>query len=219
MFRFFVSASAAALLLSTAGAVFASDTDMTGTVKSVDLSSRHITLANGERFSVDEQVPLGGFMPGDHVVVNWVRTGDTMQAVSVSPAGGLGVNGVVKSTDIAAKTLTLENGQTFHLADGVSVGGLNPRDRVTVTWDKVGAMVEARSVSPLRQRDIMGTVKTVDVTAKTIALEDGTTYTVAEGVPLMGYKSGDHVTIIWDQVGGERQALDLMPSDEMSGNG
>ncbi|WP_347313216.1 DUF1344 domain-containing protein [Defluviimonas sp. SAOS-178_SWC] len=220
MFRTFLSASAAALLLSTAGIAFASDMDTTGTIKSLDAAARHVALTNGMEFSVPETVHFEGVRPGDVVVINWSQTGQKRQALSISPAGGMAATGVVKAESVEGKTLTLENGVTYSLADGVTAGGLKPGDRVMVTWDKVGTTFQALSVSPLTHEDVTAAVKSVSVEGKTITLADGTSYTVADGVPLGGYKPGDLVTVIWDQNGGGgRQALDIMPTDDMGGKG
>ena len=146
MFRNLIPGTAAALLLSSA-AVFAADTDMVGTVKSVDPAARQLMLTNGQDFTVAKEIAIDGFKPGDVVSVSWVKTGSAMQAVAISPTGGVAIRGEVKSADQATKSLILTNGDKFALATGVSVEGFNPGDKVLVTWDNLGSGMKALSVS------------------------------------------------------------------------
>ena len=54
-----------------------------------------------------------------------------------------------------------------------------------------------------------GKIQAVDETTRTITLEDGTTYTVAEGVSLEGLESGKEVTVSFDEEGGQNVAKEI----------
>jgi Cu/Ag efflux protein CusF len=57
-----------------------------------------------------------------------------------------------------------------------------------------------------------GKIQTVDPTARTIQLEDGTMYTVAEGVALDTLKPGTEVTVSFEEKDGTKNATDVKPA-------
>ncbi len=67
-------------------------------------------------------------------------------AVSVANAADL--TGTIKSIDTAAKTITLDNGQTFQLGTGVQASTLKVGEKVKVTYTGSGASMQATAVAP-----------------------------------------------------------------------
>lgn len=64
-----------------------------------------------------------------------------------------------------------------------------------------------------------GTIKSVDPTAGTVILQNGTVYTFNETKDrynmLSGYKPGDAVTIVWEEKEGDKHlATEMSPADE-----
>jgi Cu/Ag efflux protein CusF len=58
-----------------------------------------------------------------------------------------------------------------------------------------------------------GTVGSVDPAAGIIILEDGTTYTVAEGVSVEGLQPGDTVTVSFEVQGDKNMATDVAKAE------
>ena len=54
--------------------------------------------------------------------------------------------GVIKSIDAKAMTLTLDNGMVYHLAKTIQVAALKAGEKVKITWEKVGAANDASIV-------------------------------------------------------------------------
>jgi Cu/Ag efflux protein CusF len=57
-----------------------------------------------------------------------------------------------------------------------------------------------------------GKIQAVDPAARTIQLEDGTVYTVAEGVALDTLKPGTEVTVSFEEKNGAKTATDVKPA-------
>jgi Cu/Ag efflux protein CusF len=57
-----------------------------------------------------------------------------------------------------------------------------------------------------------GKIQVVDPAARTIQLEDGTMYTVAEGVALDTLKPGTEVTVSFEEKDGAKTATDVKPA-------
>jgi Cu/Ag efflux protein CusF len=57
-----------------------------------------------------------------------------------------------------------------------------------------------------------GKIQTVDPTARTIQLEDGTMYTVAEGVALDALQPGTEVTVSFEEKDGKKTATEVKPA-------
>ena len=57
-----------------------------------------------------------------------------------------------------------------------------------------------------------GKVQTVDPATRTIQLDDGTMYTVAEGVALDTLKPGTEVTVSFEEKNGQKTATDVKPA-------
>lgn len=51
--------------------------------------------------------------------------------------------------------------------------------------------------------DAVGIVQSVDPAARTIVLDNGNTYTVAEDIALEGLKPGDEVMVSYEETGGK----------------
>jgi hypothetical protein len=57
-----------------------------------------------------------------------------------------------------------------------------------------------------------GKIQSVDATAKTITLEDGTTYTLAEGVMVDTLQPGTEVTVSFEEKDGTKTASAVTPA-------
>lgn len=60
--------------------------------------------------------------------------------------------------------------------------------------------------------EVTGTVLEIDEMAQTITLEDGATYTAAEGVILEGLEPGEEVTVSFEEEDGENVATSIRPA-------
>ena len=60
--------------------------------------------------------------------------------------------------------------------------------------------------------DAKGKIQAVDPAAKTITLEDGTTYTLAEGVVVEGLQPGTEVTVSFEEKDGTKTASAVTPA-------
>ena len=56
-----------------------------------------------------------------------------------------------------------------------------------------------------------GKIQTVDPATRIIQLDDGTMYTVAEGVALDSLKPGTEVTVSFEEKNGQKTATDVKP--------
>jgi Cu/Ag efflux protein CusF len=59
-----------------------------------------------------------------------------------------------------------------------------------------------------------GKIQSVDPTARTVILEDGTTFTVGEGVAIEGLQPGTEVTVMYDVTDGKNTATAITPAQQ-----
>ncbi len=69
---------------------------------------------------------------------------------SLAFAATQSATGSIKSIDTGARTLTLEDGTTYHLAAHVKEKGLKTGEKVQVTWDMKNGKHEATKVSVVK---------------------------------------------------------------------
>lgn len=60
--------------------------------------------------------------------------------------------------------------------------------------------------------EAMGTLQEINQETRTIVMDDGTTYTVAEGVSLEGFEPGKQVTVSFEEQGGQKVANEIKPA-------
>ncbi len=58
-----------------------------------------------------------------------------------------------------------------------------------------------------------GKIATVDPAAGSITLEDGTTFTIGEGVSMEGLEPGTEVTVSYEEQDGQKVATEVAPSN------
>jgi Cu/Ag efflux protein CusF len=58
-----------------------------------------------------------------------------------------------------------------------------------------------------------GTIESVDPSSRTLMLDDGVTYQLAEAVDAEGLKTGDKVTVTYDQSGGKIVVSAVAPAN------
>ena len=56
--------------------------------------------------------------------------------------------GKIKSVDLMTHVITLENGSTYKVAQGVNINGMKAGEKVTVTTSGIGGTVEASAITP-----------------------------------------------------------------------
>ena len=70
----------------------------------------------------------------------------SLGASSFAMAAVSTAEGLIKSIDAKAMTLTLDGGKVYHLAKAIDISKLKAGAKVKITWDKVGTMDEASAV-------------------------------------------------------------------------
>ena len=69
------------------------------------------------------------------------------------------------------------------------------------------------SVAVAQAEEAGGKIAAVDPSAGTIVLEDGTTFTIAEGVSMEGLQPGTEVKVSFEEQDGQLIASEVMPSN------
>ncbi len=67
-----------------------------------------------------------------------------LAAVSVASAATM--NGTIKSIDVTAKTVTLDNGETLTLGAQVDASALKPGEKVKITYSGSGSSMKATAI-------------------------------------------------------------------------
>lgn len=69
------------------------------------------------------------------------------------------------------------------------------------------------SIAVAQADEVAGKVALVEPNAGTITLEDGTTYTIGEGVSMEGLEPGTEVTVSFEEMDGQLVATEVAPSN------
>lgn len=69
------------------------------------------------------------------------------------------------------------------------------------------------AVGTANAEEAKGIIKQLDATAAMLVLEDGTQFTLAEGIDLEGIKAGDEVTVAYEMKDGQKVAKDLTKAE------
>jgi Cu/Ag efflux protein CusF len=56
--------------------------------------------------------------------------------------------GTIKSVDLMQHVVTLENGSTYKIADGVNIKRMKAGEKVTLTYSAFGGSIEASRITP-----------------------------------------------------------------------
>lgn len=81
--RILASAFIVSILASTSMALAA---DATGVIKNLDMTKDMVTLNNGSSYVAPKNVKLSAFKVGEKVTVNYDKSGDKMDIVTIKPA-------------------------------------------------------------------------------------------------------------------------------------
>jgi hypothetical protein len=73
------------------------------------------------------------------------------------------------------------------------------------------ALAFALSIGVAQADEAAGKVATVD--SQTLILEDGTTFTISEGVSIEGLEPGTEVTVSYEEQDGQMVATEVAPSN------
>lgn len=82
-------------------------------------------------------------------------------------------------------------------------------NRILVALSAVGFMVAAGAALA---EDAKGKIQAVDPAARTLQLEDGTIFTVAEGVAMDALQPGTEVTVSFEEKDGQKEAMAVTPA-------
>lgn len=75
------------------------------------------------------------------------------------------------------------------------------------------ALAFVLSIAVAQADEVAGKVALVEPNAGTITLEDGTTYTIGEGVSMEGLEPGTEVTVSFEEMDGQLVATEVAPSN------
>ena len=70
----------------------------------------------------------------------------------------------------------------------------------------------AASAAMAASSDVKSTIKSMDQTAHSVTLADGTTYALPKDFKTGGFKVGDKVMLTWEMEGTVHQALSMAPA-------
>jgi Cu/Ag efflux protein CusF len=74
------------------------------------------------------------------------------------------------------------------------------------------AALLAASTFAAMATEATGAIKSIDMTARTVTLEDGKVYVLPTGFDTASIKVGDKVKINFDEAGGKMTATEVMPA-------
>ena len=77
----------------------------------------------------------------------------------------------------------------------------------------LAALAFAFSISVAHADQASGKIATFDPSSSTLVLEDGTTFTVTEGLPMEGLQPGTEVTVSFEEQGGQLIATEVAPAN------
>lgn len=194
------------------GFAFADETF--GTIKSVDNTAKTVTLSDGVTYQLNEGTArypmLDGYLAGDKVVLAWA--GSKHEVSAIAPDFTHGMNGDVKSVDLAKKSVTFADGDVYTFdaktGAGIDLKRYKAGEEVTVIAPKTGETHAARAISGHSKMDETGKVKAIDESQRLVTLEDGNVYSFlgqdGEQVKLTEFKAGEMVKIDAVSVGNNR---------------
>lgn len=131
---------------------FAQADVIVGKAKSIDHGTKTVTLEDGSAYKLGNNAEhrgiLSGYLAGDAVKI--VTEGDTKHVITMGPDLSHAVSGKVKSVDVAAQSVTLENGviYKFTSADKAALDGYRVGDRVKIMAHQVGTTHWGETISP-----------------------------------------------------------------------
>jgi len=167
-----------------------------GTIKSLDPTNRMITLDDGTTYMAGEKANFDALKQGSIVRLSCDQTTDAMSNCSVSSAA----MGKIKAADPAARTITLEDGTVYAVPSDMDLNRFQTGTDVDVGFEEIDGKRSASSLTLAGE----GKIQAVNPDTKTLTLEDGTEYTVGEGVALDTLKPGSDVRVSYDDVSGKK---------------
>lgn len=81
------------------------------------------------------------------------------------------------------------------------------------TLISVAALAALAFATPAFAQEVVGVIKTYDDGTRVIILEDGTRYTLSEGVTIKAYKPGMKVRYVVEDRGGTRYVTKIVTED------
>jgi hypothetical protein len=175
-----------ALTLATVAA-FAQETQITGTVSSIDPVTRTIAFADGRVVQLPpgavvmingREAALESLTPGTTATV--VSRAPSTGAVAVPTASPAGVLGTVAQVNRQNGVVTLQDGRTLNLSgqsfvwQATPIASLQPGTQIYVANAQPAVAAPQQAVAAMPPPAIVGTVRSVDRNSSVIALNDGT---------------------------------------------
>ena len=77
----------------------------------------------------------------------------------------------------------------------------------------LAALAFAFTISMAHADQTAGKIAAVDQSTGTLVLEDGTTFLVAEGLPMDTLQPGAQVTVVFEEQGGQLVATEIAPAN------
>src|SRR5215510_4994851 len=167
---------------------FAQETQISGTVSSIDPATRTISFADGSVVRLQpgaiimingRQAALESLAPGTNATV--VSRGPNTGTVGTSPASSTyGVTGTVAQVDRQNGVITLQDGRTVRLSgqsfvwQATPIQAIQPGSQIFVGNVQPAAVAPQQPVAVAPPPAVVGTVRGVDRNNSVIALQDGT---------------------------------------------
>ena len=72
----------------------------------------------------------------------------TLGVATLAYAADWKITGKIKSIDLIRHTVTMDNGMTYDVANGINLIGMKAGQKVTLTYTQTGKRLEASAVKP-----------------------------------------------------------------------
>ena len=167
-----------------------------GTIKSLDSTNRMITLDDGTTYMAGEKANFDALKQGSLIRLSCDQKADAMSNCSVSSAA----RGKVTASDPAAHTITLEDGTVYTVPSDMDLKRFQTGADVDVGFEEMDGKRNASSLTLASE----GKIQSVNPDTKTLILDDGTEFTVGEGVGIDTLKPGSDVRVSYDDVSGKK---------------
>ena len=203
-----------ALALATATA-FAQETQITGTVSSIDPTTRTISFADGSVVRLQPGAVV--IVNGHQAALETLTPGTTATVVSRVPGTGAvaassapGVVGTVAQVDRQNGVITLQDGRTVRLSNqsfvwqATPIASIQPGTQIYVANTQPAAVAPPQPVAVAPPPALVGTVRRVDRGTSVIALNDGTYVKV---LPKTRLQSGGRTMTISELRPGDQVAV------------
>jgi Cu/Ag efflux protein CusF len=177
-----------------------------GTIKSLDSTTRMITLSDDSTYMAGKDAKLDNLKSGSMVWLDCDQATDGMSNCSVSSAA----QGKVKSTDTTARTVTLDDGTVYTVPADMDLARIQTGSDVDFGFSETNGTRNLSSMTLAGE----GKIQAIDSAKKTLTLEDGTEYSIGEGVVTDTFQPGADVRVSYDEASGKRTIRNIATSNK-----